>query len=156
MTNRIQRTFAITVALTLAGAAGALGAAPMKGRTYEGGAPSSGVDHEGHRQRTHTTGNITLRVAGSGRSLTVRFSSSSPVLYCITSQRLQVQSTKPASISKSGAFRASVGERFARGPGAPAIVQVVTGRFSGRTVSGTIRTQAGECSGVAHFSATAR
>src|SRR5205085_8640337 len=99
MTNRAHRTVVVTLALTLACAAGALAAGPMKGRTYEGGAPSTGVDHEGHRQRMHTGGSISLRIARSGRSLTVRFSSSSPILYCITNQHLQVQSTKPASIS---------------------------------------------------------
>jgi hypothetical protein len=156
MTNRAHRTFAIMLALTLAGSAGALAAGPLNGRTYEGAAPSSGVNGEGHRQRTHATGNIILRVAGNGRSVTVRFSSSSPILYCNTQQQLHRQSTKPASISSSDAFRATISERFAAGPGPPAIVQVVTGHFSGRTVSGTIHTQAGECGGVTSFSARAR
>jgi hypothetical protein len=132
----------------------ALAAGPLRGKTYEGGAPSMGVS-QGHRQRTHAAGNIVLRVSGSGRSVSVHFSSS-PVLYCITQQTLRVQTTKPASISAGGSFRAAVDERFSPGPGAPAIVQVVTGQFSGRSVRGQIRTQAGECSGVASFSATAR
>jgi hypothetical protein len=156
MTNRAHHTVAITLALTLAGSAGALAAGPLKGKTYEGRAPSSGVNSERHQQRTHATGNIILRVAGSGTSVTVRFSSSSPILYCITQQQVHRQSTKPASISSGGTFKAAIGERFAAGPGPPAIVQVVTGRFSGRTVRGTIHTQAGECSGVTTFSATAR
>ena len=113
MTNRAHRTVVVTLVLTLACAAGALAAGPIKGRTYEGGAPSTGVDHEGHRQRMHTGGSISLRIARSGRSLTVRFSSSSPILYCITNQHLQVQSTKPASISGAGTFRANIAERFA-------------------------------------------
>jgi hypothetical protein len=156
MTNRPYRTFAITLALTLAGSAVALAAGPLTGKTYEGGAPSSGVNSEGHRVRTHATGSIILRVAGSGRSVTVRLSSSSPVLYCITQQQLHSQSTKPASISRGGTFRATISERFAVGPGPPAIVQVVTGQFSGRTVRGRIHTQAGECGGVTSFSATTR
>lgn len=157
MTNRAHQTFAITLALTLVGSAGALAAGPLKGKTYEGAAPSSGIEKEGHRLRTHATGIIILQVSRSGRSLTVRFSSSAPVLYCNTQQGVQRQSTKPASISRSGAFKAAVGERFAAGPGPPGIVQVVTGKFSGRTVRGTIRTQASDfCSGVATFSATAR
>ncbi|MGA2321487.1 MAG: hypothetical protein ABSG95_12215 [Solirubrobacteraceae bacterium] len=156
MTNRAHRTFAIALALTLAGSAEALAAGPLNGKTYEGGAPSSGVNSEGHRQRTHATGNIIIRVAANGRSVSVRFSSSSPVLYCSTQQHLHVQSTKPASISRGGTFRATIDERFAAGPGAPAIVQVVTGQFSGRSVRGTIHTQAAECGGVASFAATAR
>ena len=59
-------------------------------------------------------------------------------------------------IASDGTFKAAVGERFAAGPGAPAIVQLVTGRFSGGAVRGTIHTRAGECGGVANFSATAR
>jgi hypothetical protein len=78
------------------------------------------------------------------------------VLYCVTQQHVRVQSTKPASISGSGAFRATVGERFAPGPGPPAIVQIVSGQFSAGSVKGTIRTQAAECGGTASFSATAR
>ena len=156
MTHRSHCTLAITLAIVMAGSASALAAGPLHGKTYEGGAPSSGVDSEGHRQRTHATGNVVLRVTGSGRSVTVRFSSSSPILYCITQQLVHVQTTKPAQISRGGAFRATIGERFAAGPGAPAMVQVVTGQFSGSTVRGTIHTQAGECSGTASFSATAR
>jgi hypothetical protein len=157
MTNRAHHTFAITLALALVSSAGALAAGPLKGKTYEGGAPSSGIDKEGHRLRTRATGNIILRVSGSGRSVTVRFSSSAPVLYCTPQQGVQLQSGKAAPISRSGTFKVAVGERFKAGPGPPAIVQVVSGRFSGRRVTGTVHTStAPECSGVASFSATAR
>jgi hypothetical protein len=144
------------LALTLAGSAGALAAGPLNGKTYEGSAPSSGVNSEGHRLHTHASGNIVLRVAHSGRSVTVRFSSSAPILFCNTQQRLYSQSTKAASISSGGTFKAAIGQRFAAGSGPPAIVQVVTGKFSGHTVRGTIHTRAAECSGVTSFSATAR
>ncbi len=156
MTHRGYRALAVTLALTLAGSAGAFAAGPLKGRTYEGGAPSSGVNSEHHRQPTHATGNIVLRVSARGTSVTVRFSSSSPILYCRTQQQLHKQSTKPVSISSGGTFKAAVAERFAAGPGPPSIVQVVTGQFSGRTVRGTIQTHAAECGGVASFSAIAR
>ena len=156
MTNRARHTSAIALVLALAGSAGALASGPLNGKTYEGGAPSSGVS-EGHRKPTHASGNVILRVAGSGRSVTVRFSSSSPILYCVSQLKVRVQSSHPASISSSGAFKAAVGERSAAGPGPPGILQVITGKFFGRTVRGTIRTQAGEfCGGVATFSATAR
>ena len=153
MRTRTRRTLAASLALTLALSTAALAAAPLKGKTYEGGVPSTGVNARGHRVPLHSSGNVVLRVAGNGKSVTVRFSSSSPVLYCNTTKALQVQSTKPAQISGSGTFRASINERFAVGPGPPAIVQVVSGKFSGRTVSGTISTQAAECSGTASFSA---
>ena len=155
MTHTAHRAAAIALALALAGSAAALAAGPLSGRSYQGGAPSTGVS-EGHRKPTHASGNIILRVARSGRAVSVRFASSSPVLYCVTQQRVHVQSSHATSIASNGTFKAAVGERFSAGPGAPAIVQLVTGRFSGGTVRGTIHTRAGECSGVSNFSATAR
>ncbi len=83
-----------------------------------------GVDGQGHNSRTHASGNITLHIASSGRSVSIHFSGAAPVLYCVTQQQMRVQTTKPASISRSGIFKASVSERFAAGPGPPAIVQV--------------------------------
>jgi hypothetical protein len=157
MTSTAHRTFAVTLLLALAGSAGALAAGPSKGKTYEGGVPAWGVDGEHHRQRTHTSGNIVLKVAARGTSVTVRFSSSYPILYCAPQEPLRKQSTKPVSISGRGTFTAAIAQRFKVGPGPPGIVQVVTGQFSGRTVRGTIRTHAAEyCSGVTNFSATAR
>lgn len=155
MIKKARFIFGTALALVLAGSTGALAAGALGGKTYEGPAPSVGVDSGGHKQRTHASGNIVLRVSGNGKSVTIRFPST-PVFYCITQQRVHVQSTKPAAISKSGSFKATIGERFAAGPGPPAIVQVVSGQFSGRTAKGTIRTQAAECSGTASFSATAR
>ncbi|HWX74589.1 MAG TPA: hypothetical protein VNZ05_04735 [Solirubrobacteraceae bacterium] len=156
MRNRAHRTLAITLALALAGSAVAL-AGPLGGHTYEGGAPSYGRNSEGQHARTHASGNVVLRVSSNGRSVRVWFSSSSPVLYCNTQEQIRVQSAHPASISSSGTFKAADGERFRAGPGAPAITQVITGRFSGGSVRGTIHTYtAPECSGVASFSARAR
>src|SRR6267378_2104836 len=113
MTQTAHRTAAIALALALTGSAGALAAGPLSGRTYEGGAPSTGVS-EGHRKPTHATGNIILRVSRSGRSVSVRFASSSPVLYCVTQQRVHVQSSHVASIASNGTFKAAVGERFSK------------------------------------------
>ena len=81
------------------------------------------------------------------------FPSSHPLLYCNTTEQLHSQSTKAASISGSGSFQATINERFKSGPGAAAIVQVVSGRFSGGSVSGTVHTEAGECGGSTSFSA---
>jgi hypothetical protein len=157
MRTRTRRTLVATLALMLAVSTAALAAGPLKGKTYEGGVPSTGTRTE-HRRvvNLHAGGNIILRVSSSGRTVTVRFTSNSPVLYCNTNKTLAVQSTKPARIYGSGSFRASISERFSAGPGAPAIVQVVSGRFSGHTVKGLIHTNAGECGGVATFSARAR
>jgi hypothetical protein len=156
MRNRARTALGITLALTLAAGTAAL-AGPLRGKTYEGGVPATGVRSEGHHVvRVHAGGNIVLRVAGNGRSVTVRFSSSSPVLYCNTTKLLLVQSTRSAPISGSGSFRAAISERFSVGPGLAPITQVVSGRFSGGFVSGTIQTNAAECSGSTSFSARAR
>ena len=152
-----SRTLAAAAALTLAGAASALAAGSLKGKTYQGGAPVTGISSEGHhRMRLYVGGYITLHVARSGKSVSVRFTSPWPVLYCRTQQKLHVQSTKAASISRSGSFKATIIERFAAGPGSNSITQVVTGRFAGRTVKGAIHTHAAECGGTSTYSATAR
>lgn len=155
MIKRTPGTIGFALALPAVVAASAM-AAPLKGKTYEGAAPTTGITAEGHhRVALRAGGKIILRVASNGKSVKVRFSSSSPVLYCRTAQTLQVQVTKAARISSSGSFRASINERFKAGPGSPGIVQVVTGRFSGGVVHGTITTIAEPCSGSASFSATA-
>jgi len=152
-----SRTLAAAAALTLAGAASALAAGPLKGKTYQGGAPVTGISSEGHhRMRLYVGGYITLHVARSGKSVSVRFTSPWPVLYCRTQQKLHVQSTKAASISHAGSFKATIIERFAAGPGSNSITQVVTGRFSGRTVKGAIYTHAAECGGTSTYSARAQ
>ena len=151
-----RRVMAVLTALALALPASALAGGALAGRTYEGGAPGWGVNREGHRLRTHATGNVVLKVSRSGRRLTVRFASNRPVLYCNTQQQIHVQSGRSASIKSDGTFKAAVGERFKAGPGPPAIVQVVRGRFKGSNVSGTISTHAAECGGSSRFSARAR
>src|SRR5208283_3292368 len=95
MRKMARRTLAITAALTLAISAGALAAGPLKGKTYQGKTSASGVNGEGQSQTIGVVG-ITLRVTASGKSVTVRFPSSSPILYCTSSKLLRVQSAKPA------------------------------------------------------------
>jgi hypothetical protein len=148
---------AVALALTLAISAAALAAGPLRGKTYEGQTASTGADSEGHQLRLHPGASpVSLSVSSNGRSVTVRFPSHSPLLYCRTTEQLQVQSTKSATISGGGSFRATVSQRFSAGPGASAITQIITGQFSGRTVRGTIHTAAAECSGTTSFSATVR
>jgi hypothetical protein len=153
MLHRVQRMLAFAVALTLAVSAVAL-AGPLKGKTYTGAAPSAGTSSRRHRVLPlHAGGNIILRVSHNGSTVTVSFSSGHPVLYCNTPKLLRVQSTSPARISSSGTFRASIAQRFQTGPGLAPITQVISGRFRGGYVSGTIQTVQAECGGIAHFSA---
>jgi hypothetical protein len=153
------RTLTILLALTLAllvsasALAGAIG-----GKTYLGGIPETGYKFEGHHQgKTHAYGGlISLRVAQSGKSVLVRFTSGWPVLYCYPEKLIQVQSGRAARISRSGSFTAYVEERFRPGPGLPPIVEVITGRFRGRAVTGKIETRAPPCGGWTTYYATAQ
>jgi hypothetical protein len=157
MHNRTHKTLAIALGLSLASTAGALAAGPLKGKTYVGSAPTEGIaNYHNHPARLFSGGNIVFRVAHNGRSVTVSFSSSVPLMYCHTSEVLKVQTTKPARISSSGSFKAVIDQRFMAGEGAPGIVQTITGRFSGSKVSGRISTSVGECGGFTNFSAKAR
>jgi hypothetical protein len=154
MRNIARRTLTVTLTLTLVISAGALAGA-LRGKTYEGRVPSTGISSRHHRTLSlRAGGNISLRVSSNGTSVTVRFSSPYPVLYCETGKALVSQSTRPARISGS-TFTAAIGQRFSYGPGPPGIVQLVSGRFSGRSVSGTIRTEAADCSGSTSFYARA-
>src|SRR5437763_1481189 len=100
---RMARRLSVAVAIALsAGTAGVALAAPLKGKTYKGAVPSTGVRTERHRTvKLHAGGSITLKVSSNGKSVTVHFSSATPVLYCNTTKLLQVQSTRPAHISSS-------------------------------------------------------
>lgn len=151
-----HRTFAsvLTLMLTLAISAVALAAGPQKGKTYKGTTPKYGVSSEGGHKIKLETGAITLKVSSNGKTVTVHFASSLPILYCQTTETLHEQTSAPAKISGSGSFKAIVDERFKAGIGAPSIVQTVTGKFSGGTVKGTIRTEPAECGGSAGFSAS--
>jgi hypothetical protein len=157
MSNRAPRILMATLLFAALIAASAFAAA-LKGKTYQGQIPTRGVKTELHTAEIglHAGGNIILQVAGNGRTVKVSFSSNKPVLYCNTSKTLAVQTTKAARISASGSFSATVSQRFSAGAGAAAIEQIVSGHFSGKTVHGTIHTDAPPCSGVVGFSARAR
>lgn len=152
--NIVYRALALAALATLAIGAVAL-AGPLSGKTYRGHTGSSGTSREGfHESLSAST--ISLAVGSNGKAVYVRFSSSSPILYCETEEHLHTQSTKWAPISHSGTFRATIAERLGSGTsGAAPITQVVSGKFSGHTVKGTVQTQAAECSGTTSFSATA-
>jgi hypothetical protein len=150
----VHRTLALAALATVALAAAAL-AGPLSGKTYRGHTGSSGTNREGYHL-TLSPSTISLSVGSNGKAVYVRFSASSPILYCETSEHLHTQSTKWAPISHSGSFRATIAERLSTGTsGAAPITQVISGKFSGHTVKGTVQTQAAECSGTTSFSATA-
>ncbi|HEX3512283.1 MAG TPA: hypothetical protein VHT27_14420 [Solirubrobacteraceae bacterium] len=130
-------------------------AGPVNGGLYVGLLPAYGTANYHHlRMRLHNHGAaIVLKVARNGRTVSVRFSTSYPVMFCVNNEFLKVQSSKPARISKSGTFTAVINDKFLVQGGAPAITQTITGHFSGRSVSGTIYTSAGGCGGVSQYSA---
>jgi hypothetical protein len=155
---KTTRTLTIALALALVGSASAFAGA-IGGKRYVGGIPEKGTKTEGHHGpgSTHAYhGLVSLRVSRNGSSVQVSFTSSWPVLYCYTTKELQVQKSRSVRISRSGTFTASVEERFSPGPGLPPIVQVVSGRFHGRAVTGKIETHAPPCSGWTTFYATAQ
>jgi hypothetical protein len=155
----MQRTtiggLAVGVGLAVITTGSAL-AGPIHGATYVGRLPEYGTASYHHLQlKLHSHGaSIVLSVARNGRTVTARLNTSYPVMYCINNEFLKVQSTKPARISSSGNFTAVITGKFIAQGGAPAVTQTITGHFSGRRVSGTLYTNAGECGGVAHYSAS--
>ena len=156
MRIKAQWIFAFAFALALVISTAAL-AGPLRGKTYQGQSASTGTNSAGHQVPLHPSGGpISLAVSSNGKNVTVHFPSHYAIIYCVTSEQLYGQTTKSTRIASNGTFRATVAERFSAGSGPAAITQVVTGKFSGRTVKGTIRTEAPPCGGSTSFSATAR
>lgn len=150
-----KRVLPITLLLALVLAAGALAAGPLHGKTYKTTTPSSGYNSRNQKAGISPVP-MTLKVSGNGQTVTVHFGSATPLLYCGTNRLLQVQTTKAAKISHNGSFTAKIEEGFNKAtPGERAILQVVTGTFSGHSVHGTIRTEAPPCGGYTNYSARA-
>ncbi len=150
-----KRILTITIALTLAVSAAAL-AGPLKGKTYKGSTVSSGTSEHGRKFLFLGNTAIDLAVASNGKTVKVSFPSSYVILYCRTQSHLYSQKTKPAKISGSGSFKAEVGVRLEKGnAGEPSVKEIVSGRFSGTKVSGTIKTEDPECGGTTSFTAKA-
>jgi hypothetical protein len=151
------RTLALTLALTLAITVSALAAGPLKGKTYKGTTPKFGTSLEHHKTAvpSHT---ISLKVSSNGKKVSVHLSFGHPILFCQTKSEVHVEETTPAKISGNGSFKATIAERFQKSVGGAPVTQVVTGRFSGHNVTGTIRTEAENekfCEGTVAFSAHA-
>ncbi len=146
-----SRTIALTIALTLALAVAAF-AGPMKGKTYKGSSATTGQESEHHKVKV-ASHSISLKVSSNGKKVSVKISFGRPLFYCSTQEQVHVAETSPATISSSGSFKATIQERFKKSVGPAPITQVVSGHFNGNKVSGTIRTEAAECSGSTSFSA---
>jgi hypothetical protein len=155
----IRSTLAVTLVLTLTISVVALAAGPLKGKTYSGRTPASGVGSEG----SFSFGvrlPVVLKVSANGKSVTASFPGISEagthraVIYCNVGVALVHQVTKPATISKTGSFQATILDKLSEEPSVP-LKQLVTGRFNGHTVKGTVRTATSAgCSGSTTYTAT--
>jgi hypothetical protein len=97
---------------------------------------------------------IEIMISATGEAASVRFPAGihEPLIYCAHNDgpvyKAAASTTHPAPISSDGSFTAMVGEK----PDYP--VQVVSGRFVGGEVSGTVQTFAqGKCGGTTTFAA---
>jgi len=142
MTRQLRRAVMFVPVIVIATSAVALAAGPVKGGTYKG-------------VTVHARAAISLKVSGSGRAVTV--SVPAPPAYCQGGNGPTRQITKPATISSSGSFKGSISYEFAL-LGKTVINLFYSGRFSGRSVTGTARTEyllAKQCNGTTSFSAKA-
>jgi len=147
-----SRTLALTLALTLVMAAAAL-AGPLNGKTYKGSTGSTGTAE--HHKVGVISHSISLKVSSNGKKVSVHISFGKPLFYCSTQEQVHVEETSPVKISSNGSFKATIAERFNQSVGPAPITQQISGRFNGKKVTGTIRTEAAECSGSTTFSAHA-
>jgi hypothetical protein len=143
MTKQLRRVLIFTPVVVMASAAVALAASPVRGGTYRG-------------TTAHGRDAISLKVAGNGRS--VKVSVPTPPGYSSGCGGPAQPSTRSARISRGGSFSGSISYEFALFH--KTVVKVFfSGRFSGRSVKGTIRAQyvySKACSGSTSFSARAR
>jgi hypothetical protein len=142
MTKQLRRALALVPAVAIATSAAALAAGPLRGGTYRG-------------TTAHGRDAISLKVSGNGRAVSV--SVPTPPGYSAGCGGPAVQKTRPASISGAGTFTGTINYEF------PLLRKTVvkvffSGRFSGRSVRGTVRSQyvfSRACSGSTSFSAKA-
>jgi hypothetical protein len=160
MRRPIRRTVAATLMLTLSISVVALAAGPLKGKTYTGRTPASGVGSEGSFSFGAPLP-VVLKVSANGKSVTASFPGISEagthraVFYCNVGVALIRQVTKPATISKkTGSFQATILDKLSEEPSVP-LQQIVTGKFNGHTVKGTVHTVTSPgCSGSTTYTAT--
>jgi hypothetical protein len=148
MRIQLGRTLGLTVLALPVIAAVAMAAGPKKGATY------SGTIVQGK-----TT--IKLKVAPNGKAVTV--SVPSAPLYCQGGGGPERQITKPAAIGKDGSFKGTITYEFT--PTHKNTTKLYfSGKFSGKSVKGSARSEFGlispeahknlaQCNGSASFSA---
>jgi len=148
MRTQLGRALGLTVLALLVSAAVATAAGPKKGATY------SGTIVQGK-----TT--ITLKVSANGKSVTANVPSA-PV-YCQGGGGPERQISKPAAIGKDGSFKGTITYEFT--PSHKDTTKLyVSGKFSGKSVTGHARSEFGlispearknlaQCNGSASFSA---
>jgi hypothetical protein len=143
MIKQARRVLALVLVATLASGATALASKPVKGATYTGAT-------------AHGKAPIELKVSANGKRVTVKMVSAP--LYCQGGGAPEVQITKAAAISKSGSFSGSIAYEF-RFTHKITSHLFFSGKFSGRTVTGSARSQftlAKTCNGSTTFTARAK
>lgn len=138
----LRPLFVLSLIVALASASAAFASKPIKGATYSG-------------TTVHGVAAITLKVAASGRSVLV--SVPSAPLYCEGGGAPERQITKAAAISRRGSFKGKISYEFPLTKKQTATL-FFSGRFSGRSVHGTVRSVfklIRGCNGSTSFSARA-
>ncbi len=127
MVSQLCRALGLVGLLALALAAVAFAAGPKKGATYTG-------------TTVQNKEPITLKVSGSGKAVTVALLSAP--LYCEGGGAGERQITKPATIAKDGSFKGTIVYEFV--PTRKKTTKLYfSGKFSGKSVKGTARSEFG-------------
>jgi hypothetical protein len=148
MSILLRRALGLAVLALLIGVTAAAAAGPKKGATY------TGTTVQGKQP-------IALKVSKSGKAVTV--SVQFAPLYCEGGGAGERQLTKPASIAKDGSFKGTITYEFV--PTHKKTTKLYfSGKFSGKSVKGTARSEFGlispaaakelqKCDGSTSFSA---
>ncbi len=133
MASKLSRVF-VVAALALALLAGVALAAAKKGATY------AGTIAHGHEA-------ISLKVSANGK--TVKVNVMTAPLYCQGGGGPTRQLTAPATIAKNGSFKGSITYEFTINH-KNVTKLYFSGKFSGKTVKGSVRSEFGLLSAEAH------
>ena len=127
MFRQLYRALGLAGLVTLAFAALALAAGPKKGATY------TGTTVQGKQP-------VALKVSKNGKAVTV--SVMSAPLYCEGGGAGERQITKPATVAKDGSFKGTIVYEFVP-THAKTTKLYFSGKFSGKSVKGTARSEFG-------------
>jgi hypothetical protein len=134
MRKQLRRVVSLAALVVLLAAAAALAAGPKKGATYTG-------------RTVQNKEPIALKVAGSGKAVTVSIQSAP--LYCEGGGGGTRQISKPAPIANDGSFKGTITYEFI--PTHQKVTKLYfSGKFSGKSVRGTARSEFGLISPEAH------